>query len=135
MNLLKNLTLNTLLVLWFATAAIAQHQFSSTTFIIPDRRDVSLYQVNTRAFSAGGDLKSVTARLDSIKALGINVIYLMPLYPVGTENSVNSPYCIKDYTSIAKEFGTMDDLKALVNTAHQKKHGCTHGLGCQSHCL
>ena len=123
MNLLKNLTLNTLLVLWFATAAIAQHQFSSTTFIIPDRRDVSLYQVNTRAFSAGGDLKSVTARLDSIKALGINVIYLMPLYPVGTENSVNSPYCIKDYTSIAKEFGTMDDLKALVNTAHQKNMG------------
>ena len=123
MNLLKSLTLNTLLLLCLGTTAIAQQQASSTSFIIPDRRDVSLYQVNTRAFSAAGNLKSVTARLDSIKALGINVIYLMPLYPVGKENSVNSPYCIRDYTSIAEEFGTMDDLKALVNTAHQKQMG------------
>jgi glycosidase len=123
MNSLKRLALNTLLLLCFGTAAIAQQQSSSTTFIVPDRRDVSLYQVNTRAFSVAGDLKSVTARLDSIKALGINVIYLMPLYPVGTVNSVNSPYCIRDYTSIAEEFGTMDDLKTLVNTAHQKQMG------------
>lgn len=123
MKFLKNLTLNIMLLLCFGTAAIAQQQYSSTSFIIPDRRDVSLYQVNTRAFSAAGSLKGVTARLDSIKALGINVIYLMPLYPVGRENSVNSPYCIRDYTSIAEEFGTMDDLKALVNTAHQKQMG------------
>ena len=123
MNFLKSLILNTMLLLCFGTAAIAQQQSSSTSFIIPDRRDVSLYQVNTRAFSAAGDLKSVTARLDSIKALGINVIYLMPLYPVGRENSVNSPYCIRDYTAIAEEFGTMEDLKTLVNTAHQKQMG------------
>jgi glycosidase len=115
--------MNTLLLLCFGTAVIAQQQASSTSFIIPDRRDVSLYQVNTRAFSAAGNLKGVTDRLDSIKALGINVIYLMPLYPVGTENSVNSPYCIRDYTSIAKEFGTMEDLKSLVDAAHQKQMG------------
>ncbi|MGN7203025.1 alpha-amylase family glycosyl hydrolase [Pedobacter sp. SAFR-022] len=123
MNFLKSLILNTMLLLCFGTAAIAQQQSSSTSFIIPDRRDVSLYQVNTRAFSAAGDLKSVTARLDSIKALGINVIYLMPLYPVGRENSVNSPYCIRDYTAIAEEFGNIEDLKTLVNTAHQKQMG------------
>ena len=123
MHFLKRLTMNTLLLLCFGTAVIAQQQASSTSFIIPDRRDVSLYQVNTRAFSAAGNLKGVTARLDSIKALGINVIYLMPLYPVGTENSVNSPYCIRDYTSIAKEFGTMEDLKSLVDAAHQKQMG------------
>lgn len=123
MHFLKKLTMNTLLLLCFGTAVIAQQQASSTSFIIPDRRDVSLYQVNTRAFSAAGNLKGVTARLDSIKALGINVIYLMPLYPVGTENSVNSPYCIRDYTSIAKEFGTMEDLKSLVDAAHQKQMG------------
>ncbi|MFL5811334.1 MAG: alpha-amylase family glycosyl hydrolase, partial [Flavisolibacter sp.] len=49
---------------------------------VPDRRDVMMYQVNTRSFSKNGDLKGVTARLDSISALGINVIYLMPIYPV-----------------------------------------------------
>ena len=50
---------------------------------VPDRRDVSIYQVNIRSFSANGDFKGVIARLDSIKALGINVVYLLPIYPVG----------------------------------------------------
>src|SRR3978361_2308576 len=50
---------------------------------VPDRRDANIYQVNMRAFSAAGNFAGVTARLDSIKALGINVIYLMPIYPVG----------------------------------------------------
>src|ERR1700754_5363423 len=59
---------------------------------VPDSRDVSLYQVNMRSFSRNGDLKGVTARLDSIKALGINVIYLMPIYPVGTLKASGSPY-------------------------------------------
>jgi glycosidase len=116
---LNKLAIGALLWLCLATTAIAQQQQSP--FVIPDRRDVSIYQVNTRAFGPEGNLKNVTARLDSIKALGINVIYLMPLYPVGTVNSVNSPYCIQDYLSIAKEFGTIDDLKTLVNAAHQRQ--------------
>jgi glycosidase len=123
MKLLRNLCLLTLLMLCAVNQGIAQQGVISSTFYIPDRRDVSLYQVNTRSFSAEGNLKGVTARLDSIKALGINVIYIMPIYPVGKVNSVNSPYCIQDYTAIGKEFGTMDDLKALVNAAHQKKMG------------
>ncbi|MEP6712807.1 MAG: alpha-amylase family glycosyl hydrolase, partial [Ferruginibacter sp.] len=59
-------------------------------------------------------------RLDSIKALGVNVIYLMPHYPVGQVNSTNSPYCIKDYKAVNNEFGTLDDLRALVADAHSK---------------
>jgi glycosidase len=123
MKLLRNLCLLTLLMLYAVEHGIAQQDVTSPTFIIPDRRDVSLYQVNTRSFSAEGNLKGVIARLDSIKALGINVIYIMPVYPVGKVNSVNSPYCIQDYTAIGKEFGSMDDLKALVDAAHQKKMG------------
>ena len=87
---------------------------------MPDRRDVSIYQVNMRAFSKNGDLKSVTARLDSIKALGVNVVYLMPLYPVGKVKSVNSPYCISDYTAVAPEFGALSDLRNLVDGAHSR---------------
>jgi uncharacterized protein CbrC (UPF0167 family) len=87
---------------------------------MPDRRDVSIYQVNMRAFSKNGDFKSVTARLDSIKALGVNLVYLMPLYPVGKINSVNSPYCISDYTAVAPEFGTLSDLRNLVDGAHSR---------------
>jgi glycosidase len=87
---------------------------------VPDREDVTLYQVNMRTFSPQGNFKGVVARLDSIKALGANVIYLMPHYPVGKVKSVNSPYCISDYRAVNPEFGTLDDLRALVAAAHKK---------------
>ncbi|MBK6373623.1 MAG: hypothetical protein IPF67_10700 [Saprospiraceae bacterium] len=50
---------------------------------VPDREDAIIYQVNMRPFSAKGNFAGVVERLDSIKALGANVIYLMPIYPVG----------------------------------------------------
>lgn len=87
---------------------------------VPDRRDVTIYQVNMRAFSKEGNFKGVLPRLDSIKALGANVIYLMPHYPVGKLRSVNSPYCIQDYKVVNPEFGTLNDLRAVVDGAHQR---------------
>ncbi|MDB5208252.1 MAG: amyB 2 [Flavisolibacter sp.] len=88
---------------------------------VPDRRDVTMYQVNMRSFSDTRDLKGVTARLDSIKELGVNVIYLMPVFPVGVLKSVNSPYATRNYDSVGAEFGTLDDLRALVDGAHKRK--------------
>lgn len=87
---------------------------------VPDRRDVTIYQVNIRSFSQEGNLRGVTARLDSIRALGANVLYLMPIYPVGKLKAVNSPYCIKDYSAVNPEFGTLEDLRALVDGAHNR---------------
>src|SRR5688572_7838658 len=84
---------------------------------VPDRSDVTIYQVNMRVFSETGDFKGVIARLDSIKALGANVIYLMPHYPVGKLRSSNSPYCIQNYKAVNPEFGTLDDLRTLVDGA------------------
>ena len=87
---------------------------------VPDKQDATIYQVNMRAFSQQGNLQGVIARLDSIKALGINVIYLMPIHPVGITNSVNSPYCVRDYNAVNTEFGTLADLRALVDGAHNR---------------
>jgi len=87
---------------------------------VPDAQDAVIYQVNTRAFSIGGKFQGVIERLDSIKALGINTIYLMPVYPVGTVNAVNSPYCIKNFGEVAPEFGSLSDLRALVDGAHAR---------------
>lgn len=87
---------------------------------VPDRRDVTIYQVNIRTFSKEGNFDGVTARLDSIQDLGANVIYLMPIYPVGSLRSVNSPYCIRDYNAVNPEFGTLDDLRELVDGAHAR---------------
>jgi glycosidase len=96
-------------------------QYGKPFSAVPDRRDVTMYQVNTRTFSKTGDFKGVTARIDSIKALGVNVIYLMPIYPVGALNSVNSPYATRNYDSVGTEFGTLEDLRTLVDAAHARK--------------
>lgn len=96
-------------------------QYGSPYKGMPDRRDITLYQVNTRSFSEKGDFKGVTDRLDSIKALGINVIYLMPIYPVGELKSTNSPYATRNYDEVGKEFGTLADLRELVDGAHKRK--------------
>ena len=87
---------------------------------VPDPRDVTIYQVNMRAFSSTHNLQGVINRLDSIKALGVNVIYLMPVYPVGVYKSVNSPYCIRSLDSVGTEFGTLTDLRNLVDGAHSR---------------
>ncbi|WP_421753718.1 alpha-amylase family glycosyl hydrolase [Croceimicrobium sp.] len=85
-----------------------------------DVNDLVLYEVNIRAFSADGDLDGVTAQLDSIQKMGVNVVWLMPIYPVGQVNSINSPYCVRDYTGVASEYGNLDDLRELVDAAHQR---------------
>src|SRR5687768_4947407 len=87
---------------------------------VVDRQDAVIYQVNMRTFSAQGNFAGVMARLDSIKALGANVIYLMPIYPVGVHKAINSPYCVRDHMKVNPEFGTLNDLRALVDGAHSR---------------
>src|SRR5665213_2022297 len=95
-------------------------QYGTPFANVPAAKDANLYQVNMRVFSTAGNLQGVTARLDSIKNLGINVVYLMPIYPVGILKSINSPYSVKDYEAVGSEFGTLNDLRTLVDQAHQK---------------
>ena len=87
---------------------------------VPNREDAVIYQVNMRAFSQTGNFAGVTARLDSIKAVGVNVLYLMPIYPVGALRGVNSPYAVRDYRAVNPEFGTLADLRTLVDAAHAR---------------
>ena len=82
--------------------------------------DIIIYEVNIRAFSNSGTFQGVIDRLDSIQALGINTIWLMPIHPIGVIKTVNSPYCVKNYTEVNPEFGTLDDFAALVSGAHEK---------------
>jgi glycosidase len=87
---------------------------------VPDTPDIIMYEINERAFSISGDFAGITDRLDSISALGVNVIWLMPVHPIGEINSVNSPYCVKDYEDINPEYGDLEDLQYLVREAHNK---------------
>ncbi|HPI05949.1 MAG TPA: alpha-amylase family glycosyl hydrolase, partial [Saprospiraceae bacterium] len=87
---------------------------------VPATSDIVLYEVNLRAFSAAGNLKGVEARLDSIKNLGVNVVWLMPIYPIGELNAIGSPYAVKDYFKVNPDYGTLEDLRELVKASHQR---------------
>ncbi|GAB2852473.1 alpha-amylase family protein [Hymenobacter ruber] len=87
---------------------------------VPDGRDATIYQVNMRGFSKEGTFKAVVARLDSIKALGANVVYLMPIFPIGKFRAVDSPFAVQNYTAVNSEFGTLNDLRTLVDAAHAR---------------
>lgn len=90
---------------------------------VPATKDIVLYEINIRAFNTGSNFAGVTARLDSIKALGTNVIWLMPVYPVGVLKSVGglgSPYSVKDYKAVNTEFGNLTDLRNLISQAHSR---------------
>jgi len=89
-------------------------------FQIPLTENIIMYEVNLRAFSSEGNLQGVIQRLDQIKSLGVNVIWLMPIHPIGEINSANSPYSVKEYLEVNPEFGSLNDVKTLVNEAHKK---------------
>lgn len=84
-------------------------------------RDSVLYQIFVRNFTPEGTLKAAQARLHDLKDLGVNLLYLMPIHPIGQVNrkgSLGSPYSISDYMAIDPAYGTEADLKAFVDEAH-----------------
>ena len=84
-------------------------------------RDATIYQVNTRQFSEEGTFAAVQRELPRLKNLGVDILWLMPIHPIGVQNrkgTLGSPYSVRDYFGVNPEFGTLDDLKALVSAAH-----------------
>ncbi|HEV2179340.1 MAG TPA: glycoside hydrolase family 97 catalytic domain-containing protein, partial [Gemmatimonadaceae bacterium] len=104
-----------LTALLFTTAGWAQ----DTTWV----RRSAIYEVFVRDFSASGDLRGVTSGLDRIAATGANVLWLMPIQPVGVVNrkgTLGSPYALRDYMAIDSAFGTPADFRALVRAVHAR---------------
>ncbi|MBT64930.1 MAG: alpha-amylase [Puniceicoccaceae bacterium] len=85
-------------------------------------KNVGIYEVNVRQFSPQGRFEQVTAYLPQIKAMGIDLIWIMPIHEIGEANrkgSLGSYYSIRDYKSVNPEFGSGADFKALVDRAHE----------------
>ena len=80
-----------------------------------------IYGVNPEIFSTSG-FSGVTSQITRLKNLGVNVIWLMPIYPRGVavngHPSFNSPYCIQNFQAVNPNFGTSADLTNLITTAH-----------------
>lgn len=84
--------------------------------------DDTIYELNVRQFSEKGTFKAVTERVEELKNLGVDIIWIMPIHPIGQKNRkgmLGSYYAVKDYKAINPEFGTLEDFKKLVDTIHQ----------------
>jgi len=80
-----------------------------------------IYEVNVRQHSQEGTFKAVTKDIPRIKALGADILWLMPINPIGQKNrkgTLGSYYSVQNYTTVNPEFGTLNDFKELVQTAH-----------------
>ncbi len=79
-----------------------------------------VYECNERLFARENAFQTIQDYLPTLAEMQVNVLWLMPIHPRGTVNTVNSPYCVKDYKAIDPAFGTLTDLQTLVNTCHTR---------------
>jgi glycosidase len=87
-------------------------------------RNKIIYQVFVRNYSEEGTLLALQTDLDRIKRLGVDIVYLLPIHPIGILNrkgTMGSPYSIQNYREISPDLGTMTDFRRLIEAVHERK--------------
>lgn len=90
-------------------------------------RNQVMYSIYVRNYSEEGNFKAVERDLDRIKGLGVDIIWFLPIHPLGEKakkGKLGSPYANRNYRSINPELGTMEDFKSVVNAIHEKGMKC-----------
>ena len=90
-------------------------------------RNQLIYQIFVRNFSEEGTFQAVRSQLDRIRELGTDIVYLMPIHPIGKiarKGALGSPYAISDYRAVNPEFGTLEDFRELVDDIHSHDMKC-----------
>jgi glycosidase len=80
-----------------------------------------LYEVNVRQYTEQGTFNAFAEHLPRLKALGVDVLWFMPTFPIGVLNRkgvLGSYYSVKDFLNVNPEFGTLDDFKSVLKKAH-----------------
>ena len=86
-----------------------------------DLRNLVIYSVYVRNHGPNGTFADVEADLARIRQMGVDLIWLMPIHPIGKVNrkgTLGSPYSISDYRGINPEYGTLEDFTRLVEKTH-----------------
>lgn len=84
-------------------------------------KNATIYEVNIRQYTPEGTFKAFAEHLPRLKNLGVDILWLMPIHPIGEKNrkgEKGSYYAVKDYRAVNPEFGSLDDLRDLVKQAH-----------------
>jgi len=101
---------------------------------IPDWVDNSIiYEIYVRNFSQSGDLSEVRKSLKSFKSLGINCLWLIPVFPIGELNKkgkLGSPYSIRNYKAVNPNLGDENELNKLVKKAHKMEMKVILDIAC-----
>ncbi len=118
-----------LAVLCCLILALAACKPAPKTAKYPDwAKNAVIYEVNTRQYTPEGTFKAFATHLSSLKDLGVDILWFMPIHPIGLEKrkvpdgmktSLGSYYSVQDYEAVNPEFGTEADFKSLVNQAHK----------------
>jgi cyclomaltodextrinase / maltogenic alpha-amylase / neopullulanase len=85
-------------------------------------RNATIYEVSIRHYTEEGTFKAFQNHLPRLKNLGIDIIWIMPIHPIGElfrKGTLGSPYSVKDYYGVNPEFGTLADFKDLINAIHE----------------
>ncbi len=85
-------------------------------------KTANIYEVNIRQYTPEGTFKAFEEHLPRLKEMGVEILWLMPIYPIGEKNrkgGKGSAYSVKDYVSVNPDYGTMDDFKDLVTKVHE----------------
>jgi len=86
-------------------------------------RNLVLYEIYVRNHGPNGTFSDVTNDLDRIKSMGVDIIWFMPIHPIGEKNkkgTLGCPYSIQDYRKVNPEYGSLEDFQNLIASAHQK---------------
>ena len=84
-------------------------------------KNSTIYEVNIRQYTKEGTFAAFEKHIPRLHDMGVDILWLMPVNPIGKENrkgTLGSYYSISDYTAVNPEFGTLEDLKSIVKTAH-----------------
>ena len=122
--------ISTALILLFSIFAMAQkfnEKYQPKKYVEVKNpewvKNATIYELNIRQFSEEGTFKAVEKQLPRLKKMGIDIIWLMPVQPIGKINrkgTLGSYYSVKDYLDVNPEFGSKKDFQNLVNAIHKQ---------------
>jgi len=120
---IKKLSYLCLIITLFSVSFLNLYAQKTTTVNSIDwSKNATIYEVNVRQYTPEGTFKAFEKHLPELKDLGVKILWLMPINPIGVKNrkgTLGSYYSIKDYKEVNPEYGNLDDFKSLVNKAHQ----------------
>jgi glycosidase len=86
-------------------------------------KNAVIYEVNVRQYTDSGTFKAFEKHLPRLKEMGIDILWFMPIYPIGVPNrkgEMGSYYSVADYLAVNPEFGTIGDFKRIIDKAHDQ---------------